>query len=129
MLLPEQAAHTLDEQKLLSQSSAAAQVVAPVLPRQTLPAQQRPLAHWPFIVHACPSAARQAPLPLLPSHASGATQALLSVPPCGTVVQVPTWPATSQLWQVVVQALLQQTPSTQKVLTHSLPTAHAVLCA
>jgi hypothetical protein len=39
------------------------------------------------------------------------------------LVHVPTLPVTLQAWQVPLQALLQQTPSTQ------IPLAHWLLCA
>ena len=50
--------------------------------------------------------------------------------PCGapevTVVQVPALPATSHAWHWPEQAALQQTPSVQMPLTHSLPAPHPV---
>ena len=57
----------------------------------------------------------------LPSQALGAMHALpgkLSAAFCGSLVQVPSLPATLQAQQVVVQAVSQHRPSTQ------LPDAH-----
>jgi hypothetical protein len=42
-----------------------------------------------------------------------------------TLVQLPAWPATLQAWQVPQLALVQQTPSTQLLLSHSVPAAQA----
>ena len=45
-------------------------------------------------------------------------------------MQVPTFPAAAQVWQVPVQALLQQTPSAQKVDAQSAPVWQACpICA
>src|SRR6185369_6541393 len=45
-------------------------------------------------------------------------------------MQVPTLPAAAQVWQVPVQALLQQTPSAQKVDAQSAPVWQACpICA
>src|SRR5437870_618091 len=46
----------------------------------------------------------------------------------GTGVQLPTAPGRLQAWQVPVQALPQQKPSTQKVLVHSSLEAQASPC-
>ena len=40
--------------------------------------------------------------------------------PAGVLAQAPTLPPRLQAWQVPLQALLQQTPSTQLPLWHSL---------
>ena len=52
------------------------------------------------------------------------------VAPIGTGEHAPSIPATLHAWQSVLtpspQPLLQQTPSTQKSLTHSLPALHPV---
>jgi len=52
-----------------------------------------------------------------------------SDPPSGTGLQVPTEPVTLQLWQrpaaAPEQALLQQTPSVQMPLPHSVPAVQA----
>jgi hypothetical protein len=45
--------------------------------------------------------------------------------PSGTAAQVPTAPATLQAEQVSVQALPQQTPSTQNPVAHCCPWLHA----
>jgi hypothetical protein len=52
---------------------------------------------------------------------AGPQPPLVSSSPGGTGEQVPTDPVTAQLWQVPVQALSQQTPSAQKLVTHSEP--------
>jgi hypothetical protein len=53
------------------------------------------------------------------------TVAALSGLPAGRFTQLPALPVTLQAWQVPRQALLQQVPSTQKVLPQSLETEHA----
>lgn len=74
---------------------------------------------------------RQAPAPSqVPSfpHVAGAAAAqplLGSAAPAGTLVHVPCEPTTAQLLQPSVQALLQQKPSTQLPLVHSLAAVQA----
>jgi hypothetical protein len=81
---------------------------------------QEGAAHW--VVGGC---MRQPPEPLqVPSRPQvlvgwAAQRASGSTFPGGTLVQLPTDPGTLQLWQVAVQALLQQTPWAQKLLAHS----------
>jgi hypothetical protein len=76
-----------------------------------MPSTQKPAAHALALEQAEPFFALQ--LPLL-SHACPGQLPETSVPPV-TGVQVPSWPATLQDWQVPEQAALaQQTPSTQK---------------
>jgi len=81
---------------------------------------------------------RQAPAPLqVPSFEQSPPRALVAIqsflgsaPPEGTGEQVPTLPAVLQLMQrppvlPSLHALLQQTPSVQKVLAHWVPSVHA----
>jgi hypothetical protein len=81
-------------------------------------------AHWVVAAYS-----RQPPLPLqVPSRPQvlvgwAAQRASGSTPPGATLLQVPTAPGMLQLWQVAVQALLQQTPWAQKLLRHSSPRA------
>ena len=49
--------------------------------------------------------------------------------PAGTGAHMPALPGTSHFWQVPLQALLQQTPSTQKPLPHSSPQRAALAVA
>src|SRR5688572_18211276 len=67
---------------------------------------------------------RQAPAPSQPparpqGAARSAGHSVLGSWASGTGVQLPTAPGRLQAWQVEVQALPQQTPSTQKLLPHS----------
>ena len=86
--------HTPSTQKLLKQALPAAQAI-PFSSSQSLDS----LHDW-----------------VLPEH-------MPSSCPLGTAVQVPKLPPTLQASHNVVHALLQQTPSTHRVLTHSLPAA------
>jgi hypothetical protein len=85
-----------------------------------LPPLQLAPAHWVVAGYS-----RQAPAPLqVPSRpqvvvAWAGQRASGSTPPSGTLPQVPAMPGRLQLWQVAVQALLQQTPWAQKLLAHS----------
>jgi hypothetical protein len=68
----------------------------------------------------------------VPPHADPSeAQALRN--PCGapevTVVHVPTLPATSHACHWPLQALSQQTPSTQEPEAHSLLPPHPLACA
>ena len=109
-----------------AQGMLAAAVQAPPLhtlasPTAVPSAWQRPVAH------TVPSGwLRQAPLPSHrpsgPQVAAGCDGHWLGstgASPSGTGEQVPIRPGTLQAWQVPVQALLQQTPSTQLPLPHS----------
>jgi hypothetical protein len=84
-------------------------------------------AHW--VVAGC---RRHPPEPLqVPSRPQllvgwAAQRASGSTLPGGTLLQLPTDPGTLQLWQVAVQAALQQTPWAQKLLPHS--SARAQIC-
>jgi hypothetical protein len=87
-------------------------------PQQT-PSTQNPLRHSVGAAHGWPVTFRQAPLPLqvlpTPHSLSGSL-------PMGITPQVPSTPpvrTASQARQVVVQAVAQQTSSTQKPLRHS----------
>jgi hypothetical protein len=94
--------------------------VVHVLLQQT-PSTQLPLRHWPSLEQVCPLVSTHALAPLPPLQALGATHALvgkLSVCPEGRLVQVPTLPVTLHAWQMPLQALSQQTPSTQLPLAH-----------
>src|SRR5581483_9256426 len=65
----------------------------------------------------------------LPAHAPEPVQDERVVPepvtgaPVETVAQLPTLPLRLHAWHCAVQAVLQQTPSVQKVEVHSLPAA------
>jgi hypothetical protein len=80
------------------------------------PFWQMPLRHWLPIWHGWLVVSRHSPLP---SHAC---PPLLHVPwskaPKGTLLQVPWLPLMLHDWQVPLQAVLQQTPSTQKPVRH-----------
>src|SRR5262249_28789525 len=54
------------------------------------------------------------------------TVAVMSCEPACRFTQVPSLPATLHAWQVLVHALLQQMPSTQRLLPHSLAAAHVL---
>jgi hypothetical protein len=74
---------------------------------------------------------RQAPAPSqkpsLPQvEAAVAVQSLRGLVPGAAGVHCPTVPTAAQVWQVPPQALLQQTPSTQKPLPQSPAATHAV---
>jgi hypothetical protein len=65
--------------------------------------------------------------PVVPQVIGDSVGQRASAVPFGTVVHVPSLPATRQLWQVVVQLLSpQQTPSVQWVLPHSPSRPHSV---
>jgi hypothetical protein len=83
---------------------------------QQAPLVQWLLAHWPLLAHEMPLAETHCPLPLHacePEHTG-----FVSVPSAGMLAQVPTDPERLHAWQVPLQALLQQTPSTQLPLRH-----------
>ena len=87
---------------------------------QQWPSTHRAVAHWPAVVHVCPSLARQAPEALqvfVPVQVS-ASSALV------TGAQVPV----TQLWQAALQAVLQQTPSTHIPVAHWVPAVHVCPC-
>ena len=90
---------------------------------QHTPSTHLPVRHWVLPVQGDPWARRQAPEPLqtlLP------TQVGESCWPVGVLTQVPTLPETPHDWHDPVQAVLQQTPSTQLPLAHWLPSAQAM---
>ena len=82
---------------------------------QHTPSTQLPVAHWLPCVQATPLPERQLPAPL---HTPAPMQPGASGWPEGVLTQVPTLPATLHDWQTPLQAVPQQTPSTQ------LPPAH-----
>ena len=100
-------------------------------PSQVLAALSVPLAQpaaWQVVPAAC---LRQAPAPShMPSFpqvdAASASQSLRGSVPAAADEHVPTLPTAPQVWQVPVQAVLQQTPSTQKPLAQSPLAAQAV---
>ena len=64
-------------------------------------------------------------LPVLPhGECGGHVVVSLGVPPDPILLQVPTLPVSLQLWHPLLQAELQQTPSTQLPLTQSVPAPH-----
>jgi hypothetical protein len=83
-------------------------------------------AHWVPAAYS-----RHAPLPL---HEPSVLQAVMprslhwfsGSMPFGTLVQVPTVPASAQDWHVPPQPLSQQTPWAQKPDRHSPPAPHAM---
>jgi hypothetical protein len=91
------------------------------------PAGQAAPRHMVAVPHL-----RQAPAPLqvpsLPQLLSGdgAQVACGSLPPAGTLVQVPIEPGTAQLLQAWPQAVAQHTPSMQKPEVHSGPSPQAL---
>jgi hypothetical protein len=89
---------------------------------QHTPSTQLPLTHWPLLEHAAPLASWQTPAPL--HCVVHAFVGKVSGEPAGRLVQVPTLPVTPHDWHVVVQALLQQKPSTQLPLAHWLLIVH-----
>jgi hypothetical protein len=60
-----------------------------------------------------------------PSHLFGDTQVDTSGSPSSTLLQVPTLPTWLHVWQVPLQAVLQQTPSTQLPDWQALAPAHS----
>jgi hypothetical protein len=86
---------------------------------------------WQDVLHNVPMPwSWQTPLshrPVVPQVVGDCVGQRASAVPFGTVVHVPSLPATRQLWQVAVQLLSpQQTPSVQWVLPHSPSRPHAV---
>jgi hypothetical protein len=90
------------------------------------PAEHDPARHstaepgYPHCVALLPS---HVPPHALPSEAQACRDPW---GPPATLVQVPTWPATSQAWHCPPQAALQQTPSTHWPLAHWVAPAHAL---
>jgi hypothetical protein len=86
---------------------------------------QLPLMQSVPMAHTWPSAALQFPLPshdwFAPEHIM---VALVSSCPAGVLEQVPSKPVTLQALHVPMQAVLQQTPSTQLPLEHCAAAAH-----
>lgn len=72
------------------------------------------------MVHACAFGRTQAAVAL---QTSGAAHVPGSLVPVGTFTHVPSIPPTAHEVQVPAQAALQQTPSTQLPLVHSLAPA------
>lgn len=91
---------------------------------QQTPSAHEPLTHCPPVLHGWPLSNLQFPIP---SQAFGPLHAgKLSSVPDFTLAQVPLAMFVSarvQPWHVPLQALLQQTPSTQKWLPHSAAVA------
>jgi hypothetical protein len=87
---------------------------------QQKPSTQNPRPHSLFAVHLEPLALRPDWQVPAASQYWGRGQAGASGVPGTTFTQLPSLPGTLQLWQVPVQALLQQRPSTQRLLPHSL---------
>jgi hypothetical protein len=84
--------------------------VPPHAELQQTPSTQLPLRHWLDVAQAVPFVDRQLPAPL---QALGAVQPGASCWPLTTLEQVPALPGMLQAWQVPLQPVLQQTPSTQ----------------
>jgi hypothetical protein len=87
---------------------------------QHTPSMHLPTRHSVAELQVCPNSFLHSPLP------SQATSAPVHVPsswPEGTLEQMPTFPATLQAWHGVLQAVLQQTPSTQLSVTQSAEAA------
>jgi hypothetical protein len=84
---------------------------------QQTPSTQKVLKQFALIEQMVPVSDLHAPTP---SHDCDAPEQVpTSSWPAVTFEQVPTVPVRLQAWHVVVQALLQQTPSTQLPLKHS----------
>ncbi len=87
---------------------------------QHTPSTQLPLAHSAFSVHDPFTMSPHAPAPLQfvdPAHSFAGSVFT------GTLVHVPRLPVTLHAWQVAPHAVLQQYPSTQLALTHSVASA------
>ena len=87
------------------------------------------LAQSMFMPQLSPAFSLHALFPIPPSQAFIPSQMPAgneSCCPCGMFEHVPTEPVTLQAWHLVVQELLQQTPSTQLLLVHSTPAPQAV---
>jgi hypothetical protein len=100
--------------------SHAWQVPVHAMSQQT-PSAQKLLWHSPAVTHGLPMGNWQLPAP---SQAFGAEHVPVSVCPMRTFEHVPRLPATLHALQVAVQVVLQQRPSTQLALWHSLPAPH-----
>jgi hypothetical protein len=90
---------------------------------QHTPSMQKLLKQALLALHAMPFSSSQS-LDAL-HDCVGPVQAPSSCP-LGTAVHVPRLPATLHASHKIVHVLLQQTPSTHRVLTHSLPAAHVI---
>ena len=110
-----------------SQLNGAQIVAGPALqrpsPSQTLTPMTAASEHAPALQTVPATCWRQAPLPSqvpsspqLDASAAGQTSGVRGAPPAGTEAQIPGDPCTLQDRHVPVQAVLQQTPSTQKPL-------------
>jgi hypothetical protein len=94
--------------------------------------QQTPSTQWPE--PHCEAAVQASPFGVLPVwQVPAASQYWLalhsgdefvSCEPAGRLTHAPSEPGTPHDWQVLVQALTQQVPSTQKLLVHSLAAPH-----
>lgn len=93
-----------------------------ILSQQT-PSAQKPLKHELPPLHVCPFSSSQS-APVL--HETVGPVHIPSSVPLGTSAHVPTLPAILHARHVVVHVSLQQTPSTQLVLTQSPPAAHVL---
>jgi len=123
--------HALMQARVAASQLNGAQIVAgPGLqwptPSQTLTPTTDASAHAPALHTVPETCCRQAPLPSqVPSSpqldvaATGQTLGVRGAPPAGTALQFPGDPWTLQAIHVPVQAVLQQTPSTQKPLWQS----------
>ncbi len=95
---------------------------------QQTPSAQKPLVHSDDTLHEAPFARRaHAVVPLhaeVPGHSSSGSVVAAMLP---QVPSVP-WPFFAEVhaWQVAPQAVSQHTPSTQKALWHSTPSAQVV---
>jgi hypothetical protein len=84
---------------------------------QQWPSTQRPLAHSPAAAHVCACFLRHVPaVPQVVALVQVSSSALI------TVEQVPG--VLAHVWQLPLQAMLQQTPSTHRLDPHSAATAH-----
>ena len=89
---------------------------------QQTPSTQMLLKHSAFVAHCWPFASTHLPEPLqswMPPQDGSA-----SVPPLGMFAQTPRLPGSAQLLHSSVQALEQQTPSTQLPEVHSFEVPH-----
>jgi hypothetical protein len=93
---------------------------------QHTPSTQKPLTQSPFAAQLCASGSLHAPAA---SHTSAPAHSLSGslpdemAPHCPLLAAPPRF-AALHAWQAVVQALLQQNPSTQKPFAHSAGRAH-----
>jgi hypothetical protein len=107
----------------------AVQVPSPSQTRPPLTAAPSQDPRWQVVpsknVRQAPAPSHVPSRPQVEGSAAGQTAALRGAPPAGTNAQIPCDPAVLQDLHVSVQALLQQTPSTQNPLAQSPPHPHA----